>query len=92
MLASNSDFESLKFKKAKRFKKLEWYFESKNVNDLAEKLNWAFQNPKAMDDLAKETKQTVEREYLVSKVVKQYIDLYDQTLFPTKMISSPDRI
>ena len=68
------------------------YFESKNVKDLAEKLTWAFQNETTMDELAKQTKLTVEREYLVSKVVKQYIDLYDRVLFPNKMIPSPGRI
>jgi len=68
------------------------YFESKNVEDLAEKLTWAFQNETAMNQLAKQSKLTVEREYLVSKVVKQYVDLYDQVLFPNKMIPRPDSL
>lgn len=68
------------------------YFKSKSIDDLADKLTWAFQNEKAMKILAVQTKQTVEREYQVSKVVQQYIDLYDQILFPNKMIPSRNSI
>ncbi|MFT7604345.1 MAG: glycosyltransferase involved in cell wall biosynthesis [Saprospiraceae bacterium] len=68
------------------------YFESKNVDDLAEKLTWAFQNKEAMEQMAIRTKNTVEKEYMSSKVVKQYIELYDHTLSVDKMIPSPDKI
>jgi len=68
------------------------YFESKNVTDLAEKLNWAFQNDIKMKALAQQTKQTVESEYVVSKVVSKYIDLYDEVLFPNKIITSTNRL
>jgi len=68
------------------------YFESKNVADLAAKLTWAFQEKTQMQTLAKKTKQTVEREYLVSKVVQQYIDLYDHILFPDKIIPSTNSL
>jgi glycosyltransferase involved in cell wall biosynthesis len=63
-----------------------------NVDDLAEKLTWAFQNKEAMEQMAIRTKNTVEKEYMSSKVVKQYIELYDHTLSVDKMIPSPDKI
>ncbi len=68
------------------------YFESKNVNDLAAKIEWAFQNENAMQALAVQTRQTVEKEFLVSKVVGQYVELYDQVLFPNQLISRPERV
>lgn len=68
------------------------YFRSKNVKDLAEKLTWAFEHETAMHRLAQKTRQTVENEYVISKVVRQYIDLYDQVLFPNKTIPSTNRL
>lgn len=68
------------------------YFESKNVDDLAEKLTWAFQNRNAMERMADQTRNTIEREYMASRVVKQYIELYDRALSADKMIASPDKI
>ena len=68
------------------------YFKSKNVDDLARKLIWAFENEEAMRLLAIQTKQKVENEYLVEKVVRQYIDLYDRILFPGKMIPNAKAI
>lgn len=68
------------------------YFKSKEVADLAAKITWAFQQEKQMEALARQTKQTVETEYLVSKVVQQYIDLYDRILVPNKMIPSTNSL
>jgi len=45
-----------------------------------------------MKALAQQTKKTVESEYVVSKVVSQYIDLYDRILFPNKVIPSTNRL
>ncbi len=67
------------------------YFESKNVDDLAEKLQWALEHNDKMQALAKSTQQTIEKKYTVDKVVQKYIDLYEQTLFPNKMITSTSK-
>lgn len=68
------------------------YFESKNVDDLAAKLTWAFQNRAEMEDKAKRTRLTVEREYVISKVVKKYIALYNRILTIEKRVPSPEKI
>lgn len=64
------------------------YFKSKDVDDLVEKLSWAFANEAAMNALAQQTKHTIENKYTVDKVVQEYIHLYDQTLYPNKIIPS----
>ena len=56
------------------------YFESKNANDLAKKLDWAIAHPNNMKALAKKAKQKIEEEYMVSVVVQQYIDLYNRVV------------
>ncbi len=62
------------------------YFESKNVEDLVEKLQWALNNEGKMQALAQQTKRTIEQNYTVDKVVQEYIELYEQTLSPNKII------
>lgn len=56
------------------------FFESKNADDLAEKINWAFENETAMNDFAKNAKQVIEEKYLVSRVSEKYIDLYNKII------------
>lgn len=63
------------------------FFQSKNVADLAQKLQWAFENKPAMQALATKTKQTIEDEYLISEVVQQYATLYD-SLLPSRAVIS----
>lgn len=52
------------------------FFQSKNAHDLAEKLRWAFDHPEEMKVLAKQAKERVEREYLISAVALRYEGLY----------------
>ncbi|MCF8245298.1 MAG: glycosyltransferase family 4 protein [Saprospiraceae bacterium] len=52
------------------------FFQSKNAPDLAEKLRWAINQPVKMAALARQAKQRVEREYLISAVAHRYTDLY----------------
>lgn len=56
------------------------FFESKNADDLAEKINWAFENEATMKGFANNAKQVIERKYLVSSVVEVYIDLYNEVI------------
>ena len=60
------------------------YFKSKNVVDLAGKLQWAFHHPDEMKDLARKAKLKIENKYLVSKVAMQYVDLYDNLVPQTQ--------
>lgn len=53
------------------------FFQSKNTEDLAEKIKWAFENETMMHDFAKNAKQIIEEKYLISKVAERYIDLYN---------------
>ena len=66
------------------------YFKSKNVDDLAEKLVWAFEHPREMNRLAEKTQASIRQNYLISKVVGQYAALYDQmrTSVPTELTKS----
>lgn len=56
------------------------FFESKNADDLAEKIKWAFENETAMKGFAKNAKQVIEEKYLVSRVAEKYIDLYKEVI------------
>ena len=56
------------------------YFESQNPADLREKLEYAFSQPEVMAEKAQRTKEKVEQEYAVSRVVEQYVELYNQSL------------
>ena len=58
------------------------YFESKNSKDLAVKLRWAFANPAAMQQLAKQAKQTIDTQYRIAITARQYGALYDQLAAP----------
>jgi len=53
------------------------YFKSKDVQDLANKLTWALEHPREMQDLARHSKSKIENEYLVSAVAEKYVDLYN---------------
>ncbi|MEL6867937.1 MAG: glycosyltransferase family 4 protein [Bacteroidota bacterium] len=52
------------------------YFRSENAPDLAQKIQWAFRHPKEMQQRAQAAKKTIESEYLISHIVKQYTQLY----------------
>jgi len=56
------------------------YFESQNVDDLAEKLDWALANPLKMKALAKTSEARIKNEYQASVVAKQYTDLYHEQI------------
>ena len=56
------------------------FFESKNADDLAEKINWAFDNENEMSGFAENAKQIIEEKYLVSRVAGKYIDLYNEVI------------
>ena len=56
------------------------YFQSKNAENLAGKLNWAFENPEKMQEMAENAKRKIEEKFLNNQVVKQYIALYDEVL------------
>ncbi|MFK8008560.1 MAG: glycosyltransferase family 4 protein [Saprospiraceae bacterium] len=56
------------------------FFESKNADDLAEKINWAFENEDRMNSFAKNAKLVIEEKYLVSRVAEKYIDLYNEVI------------
>jgi len=56
------------------------FFESKNADDLAEKMKWAFENDEAMNGFAKNAKQVIEEKYLVSRVAEKYIHLYNEVI------------
>jgi len=60
------------------------YFKSKNAVDLANKLQWAFQHPNEMKELARKARQNIEQKYLVSRVAKQYVDLYNKLVPQTQ--------
>jgi glycosyltransferase involved in cell wall biosynthesis len=68
------------------------YFESKNVDDLSNKLSWAIANEKAMQALAECAKQSIQNNYTVDKVVQDYINLYEQTLYPNKIVTSINKL
>ena len=60
------------------------YFRSQDADDLEEKLDFAFANPSEMEEKAEKTMEKVASEYAVSKVVQQYVDLYNQNLYPSR--------
>lgn len=56
------------------------YFKSKNIKDLSEKLQWAFNNKERMKELGIKAMNKIEREYKIDDVVQQYIELYNKNL------------
>ncbi|MEM7658977.1 MAG: glycosyltransferase family 4 protein, partial [Bacteroidota bacterium] len=56
------------------------YFRNKDVNDLAEKMEWAFANESQMDEKAANAQRRVIEEYDRAVIVENYIDLYDNML------------
>lgn len=56
------------------------FFESKNVADLADKLNWAFANESKMKQKAAHAQQETTALYLNSRVAQQYLTLYETTI------------
>ncbi len=59
------------------------YFQTEDAKDLSRKLQWAFNHSKEMTVMADRVKNTVEKEYTVSVVVKKYMDLYNSILEPS---------
>ncbi len=56
------------------------FFESKNVDDLREKLDWALNHPKQMQSLAAKAQRFVNRSYSWDKIIPQYQALYETVL------------
>ena len=59
------------------------YFQTEDSKDLARKLQWAFNHPKEMSIMSDRVKNTIEKEYTVSVVIKKYMDLYNSILEPS---------
>lgn len=60
------------------------YFKSKNINDLSEKLQWAFKNKDKMKALATKAMNKIEQEYKIDHIVQRYIELYNKTMLSTE--------
>ena len=56
------------------------YFETKNVDDLSEKIQYAYENYAAMKTMAMKAKNKIEKEYSIEKVIKLYIELYHEII------------
>ena len=56
------------------------YFESKNVNDLSEKIQFAYDNYLPMQAMALKAKKKIEKEYNIEHVIDQYIELYHKII------------
>lgn len=56
------------------------YFESKNVNDLSEKIQFAFQNRSAMKAMALQAKAKIENEYSIDHAIELYKLLYNEVI------------
>lgn len=52
------------------------FFESGNAKDLADKLQWALENPEAMRDFAQQAEAWVKEHYSWDAIVEQYESLY----------------
>lgn len=56
------------------------YFESKNVDDLSEKIQFAYENNEQMHIMAIKAKNRIEKEYNIEHVIEQYSELYNQII------------
>jgi glycosyltransferase involved in cell wall biosynthesis len=56
------------------------YFETKNVNDLSEKIQYAYENYSAMKEMAMKAKNKIEKEYSIENVIELYIELYNKNI------------
>ncbi|MEO1515620.1 MAG: glycosyltransferase family 4 protein [Bacteroidota bacterium] len=56
------------------------YFQSTNVKDLEDKLRWALTHPADMQKRADRTRKKIAKDYLMSKVVREYTALYDHLI------------
>jgi len=56
------------------------FFQNKNSEHLASKLQWAISHPRQMAELARQAKQTIEQEYSVQQVARKYMHLYQEVL------------
>ena len=56
------------------------FFQNKNSEHLASKLQWAISHPRQMSELARQAKQTIEQEYSVQQVARKYMNLYQEIL------------
>lgn len=52
------------------------YFETKNVNDLADKIQYAYEHKSAMKEMAQNAKNKIESDYSIEQVTESYIELY----------------
>jgi glycosyltransferase involved in cell wall biosynthesis len=57
------------------------YFESKNVNDLSDKIQYAYNNYSAMKTMATKSKNKIKTDYNIEHVVEQYKELYHKIIF-----------
>ncbi|MFH6603645.1 glycosyltransferase family 4 protein [Maribacter algicola] len=56
------------------------FFESKNVNDLAQKIEYAYKNREIMNERATKTKSKIKNEYDIGYAIGLYIDLYNDLI------------
>lgn len=56
------------------------YFKSKNVNDLAEKIQYAYENYEEMRIMAAKSKDKIVKKYNIDQVIEQYIELYNKII------------
>ena len=56
------------------------FFQNKNAEHLAGKLQWAISHPRQMAELARQAKQTIEQEYSVQQVARKYMNLYQEVI------------
>lgn len=56
------------------------YFETKNVDDLSEKIHYAYENFSAMKVMARKAKNKIKKEYSIEHVVELYSDLYKKII------------
>ena len=56
------------------------FFESKNVDDLMAKIEWAKQHPDKMKVLGDHCQSKILSEYLMENISQQYKDLYTSTM------------
>lgn len=54
------------------------YFESGNIDSLVEKLDWAFDNPGKMIELAKQAEENIRQTYSWNTIASQYAELYKE--------------
>ena len=56
------------------------YFESKNVDDLSEKILFAYDNKVVMKEMAMKAKNKIKKEYNIEHIIELYIELYNKVI------------